>query len=108
MIATKAFGALQLPLVRRLVTSPLLRSTPPSSTDSGDRKQELVKPKPKTHFAAAEKKKSDVEIVMNQIEAAIVHPVWSKEQLDSVKVNMAIHYIVSDYRQRAPLKIVMA
>jgi hypothetical protein len=92
MITAKAFGALQLPMVRRLVTSPLLRLstrdnivTPPSS-DSGDKKQEIVKPKPKTHFAAAEARKSDVEIVMNQIEAAIVRPVWSKEQLDSVKV----------------------
>ena len=102
MITVKTLGSLQWPLMRRLATSPLFRAnsnavTPPS--DGGEKTPDVIKPKSKEHFAASQSKprsdeqKSDAQLVMDQVQAAMPHPIWSQDQLTSVKVNKVLKRI---------------
>jgi hypothetical protein len=91
-----------LPPIRRLFTSPHIAAakggtdTPAtaaaSSEKSEDNQQQMGTPKQSTkdHFAAGKTAtvatESDVEKLLLEIEASMPHPIWTQEQLNSVKV----------------------
>ncbi len=85
--------------IRRLLTSPQFAAatggtdTPVASGEkSEDNQQQMGTPKQSTkdHFAAGKTAtvatESDVEKLLLEIEASMPHPIWTQEQLNSVKV----------------------
>ncbi len=88
-----------LPPIRRLLTSPHIAAakggtdTPAASGEkSEDNQQQMgsLKQSTKDHFAAGKTAtvatESDVEKLLLEIEASMPHPIWTQEQLNSVKV----------------------
>ncbi len=89
-----------LPPIRRLLTSPHIAAakggtdTPAATSGekSEDNQQQMGTPKQSTkdHFAAGKTAtvatESDVEKLLLEIEASMPHPIWTQEQLNSVKV----------------------
>jgi hypothetical protein len=85
--------------IRRLLTSPHIAAAkggtdkPAASGDkSEDNQQQMgtLKQSTKDHFAAGKTAtvatESDVEKLLLEIEASMPHPIWTQEQLNSVKV----------------------
>jgi hypothetical protein len=89
-----------LPAIRRLLTSPHIAAakggtdspTAASGEKIEDSQQQMGTPKQSTkdHFAAGKTAtvatESDVEKLLLEIEASMPHPIWTQEQLNSVKV----------------------
>jgi hypothetical protein len=89
-----------LPPIRRLLTSPHIAAakgvtgTPAAASGekSEDNQQQMgtLKQSAKDHFAAGKTAtvatESDVEKLLLEIEASMPHPIWTQEQLNSVKV----------------------
>ncbi len=81
-----------IPPIRRLVTSPHIAAAKGAGEKSEDNQHQMGTPKQSTkdHFAAGKKAtvatESDVEKLLLEIEASMPHPIWTQEQLNSVKV----------------------
>ncbi len=92
-----------LPPIRHLLTSPHIAAAKggtdkpttaaaASGEKSEDNQQQMGTPKQSTkdHFAAGKTAtvatESDVEKLLLEIEASMPHPIWTQEQLNSVKV----------------------
>jgi hypothetical protein len=90
-----------LPPIRRLLTSPHIAAAkggtaPATAAASGEKSEDnqhqmgTLKQSTKDHFAAGKTAtvatESDVEKLLLEIEASMPHPIWTQEQLNSVKV----------------------